>query len=262
MLATLDSVFSWEDHHQIPVLAVNHPAVKAKIALQGAQLLSWQPAHCSQEVLWLSDVEPFVLGTAIRGGIPICYPWFGGVKQPAHGTARIQLWTLRQAKSFPDKVVLVFDLSDQAQLEMKLGETCELVFTHLGDTPAQLALHSYFNVAEISQVELHNLPTEAFNSLTQRPQAVSSPRKITQGVDEIYTATLSPTEIVDPQFSRKITVTHHNASDIVVWNPWHKATSGMRETGYQTMVCVETARIHRLLEKGEQLACQLCVNSL
>lgn len=262
MLNALDSVFSWKEIHQIPVLAVNHPAVTAQIALQGAQLLSWQPAHCSQEVLWLSEVEPFVLGTAIRGGVPICYPWFGGVKQPAHGTARLQLWQLTRADSLPDKVVLIFELEKQAQLEMVLGDTCELTFTHLGDEPAQVALHSYFNVADISQIELHNLPTETFNSLTQRRQAVSSPRKIAEGVDEIYTASLSPTAIVDPMFTRQINVAHRNASDVVVWNPWHKATSAMSETGFKTMVCVETARIHRLLEKGEQLACQFSVNPL
>ncbi|VTR55526.1 aldose 1-epimerase [Actinobacillus pleuropneumoniae] len=65
------------------------------MALQGAQLLSWQPATAKQDVLWLSEIEPFQKGNAIRGGVPICYPWFGSVKSPSHGTARIREWSLQ-----------------------------------------------------------------------------------------------------------------------------------------------------------------------
>lgn len=261
MIESLHPAFSLVNYNQIPVLEINHSALKAKISLQGAQLLSWQPSHCEQDVLWLSEIEPFELGTAIRGGVPICYPWFGGVKQPSHGFARIQLWELTRAEALADSVIVALKLGDLATIEMKLGQTCELIFTQLSDEPAQLALHSYFNVADIQQVALHHLPTESFNSLTQRTQAVSSPRYIDQQVDEIYAADHLPTVIADSLMKREISVAHHNASEIVVWNPWHKTTSGMAETGYQTMVCVETARIHRVLNKGEQVSVSLSVTS-
>lgn len=64
-------------YNELDVLEINHSKVKAKIALQGAQLLSWQPKNTQQDVLWLSEIEPFQTGVAIRGGIPICHPWFG-----------------------------------------------------------------------------------------------------------------------------------------------------------------------------------------
>lgn len=138
-------------YNELDVLEVNHNKFKAKIALQGAQLLSWQPYNAEQDVLWLSEIEPFRIGSAIRGGIPICYPWFGSIKEPAHGTARIQEWRLVEHTCSDENVGLVFALENKAKMEMMLGETCELYFTHLDPEPAQLALRSYFNIGDIEK---------------------------------------------------------------------------------------------------------------
>lgn len=250
-----------EKHNQLEILHITHPRMSAKVSLQGAQLLSFQPAHAAHDVLWLSEIEPFEQGVAIRGGVPICYPWFGGVKQPAHGTARISEWTLHSAQVFEDRVELEFHFDDQAKITMILGDTAQLTFTHLGAEPAQLALHSYFKVADITQIALHNLPTESFNSVEQQIQAVTSPRKFANLVDEIYTNNGLPTLIQDPIWQRKISVAHQNATETVVWNPWHKAMSGMSDTGHKTMVCVETARIHTLLAQGEAVSVRFSVKS-
>ena len=101
------SLYAYND---IPVLHLHHRVGTAKIALQGAHLFSWQPAHSKQDVLWLSDIEPFNAGTAIRGGIPICYPWFNNAGTPAHGFARTSLWQLSDYEIGSDKVRLVFSL--------------------------------------------------------------------------------------------------------------------------------------------------------
>ena len=87
----LTSELTLERINEIPVLTLNHPVGSARIALQGAQLLNWQPKGAEQDIFWLSEIEPFTQGVAIRGGVPLCYPWFGGVKQPSHGTARLRL---------------------------------------------------------------------------------------------------------------------------------------------------------------------------
>ncbi|AUI66252.1 MULTISPECIES: D-hexose-6-phosphate mutarotase [Glaesserella] len=252
------------DYHQIPVLEISHPKVTAKVALQGAQLLSWKPSHTAEDVLWLSEIEPFEQGNAIRGGVPICYPWFGGAKQPPHGTARNRLWELSAYQVDAEQVKLEFSLFDEqqqleAKMEMELGSTCQLRFTHLAESEAQVALHSYFKVKNIEQVELFGLPDNAFDAVTQQRQAVSSPRKIANLVDEVYTANQQPSLISDSSYQRQIEVDHHNASEVVVWNPWHKAMSGMSEMGYQTMVCVETARIHQLVRSGEQVSVKISV---
>ena len=96
--------------NEIPVLTLNHPVGSARIALQGAQLLNWQPKGVEQDIFWLSEIESFTQGVAIRGGVPICYPWFGGVKQPSHGTARLRLWQLSDYDLQANKVRLEFSL--------------------------------------------------------------------------------------------------------------------------------------------------------
>ena len=258
------SLYAYND---IPVLHLQHAVGSAKIALQGAHLFSWQPAHSQQDVLWLSEIEPFETGTAIRGGVPICYPWFGNAGTPAHGFARTSLWQLSDYEIRTDKVRLVFSLFSAlnivlAKVEMQFSEQCELRFTHYGDSAmknVQVALHSYFNVADINRTQIANLPTECFNSLSQSQEVVPSPRAIRENVDCIYTAPQQPTEVHDIGNHRIITIEHLNAGNVVLWNPWHKTTSNMTENGYQTMVCVETARIDEYLQTGETVAVRLSV---
>ena len=258
------SLYAYND---IPVLHLQHAVGSAKIALQGAHLFSWQPAQSQQDVLWLSEIEPFETGTAIRGGVPICYPWFGNAASPAHGFARTSLWQLSDYEIRTDKVRLVFSLFSAlnivlVKVEMQFSKQCELRFTHYGDSAmknVQVALHTYFNVADINHTQIANLSTECFNSLSQSQEIVPSPRAIRENVDCIYTAPQQPTEVHDIGNHRIITVEHLNAGNVVLWNPWHKTTSNMTENGYQTMVCVETARIDEYLQTGETVAVRLSV---
>ena len=109
LLKTLTPELHLIRQNDIPILYLKHTVGTAKIALQGAQLISWQPKNTAKDVLWLSEIEPFQSGVAIRGGVPICYPWFGSVKQPAHGTARIRLWQLSHYDISAQKVRLEFE---------------------------------------------------------------------------------------------------------------------------------------------------------
>ena len=152
-----------EHINEIPVLILNHLVGTARIALQGAQLLNWQPKGAEQDIFWLSKIEPFTQGVAIRGGVPICYPWFGGVKQPSHGTARLRLWQLSDYDLQANEVRLEFSLFSEygvieAKMKMEFTDKCTMTLTHLGQEPAQAALHSYFNIGDISQIEVQNLP--------------------------------------------------------------------------------------------------------
>lgn len=250
---------SLHQYNEIPVLKLQHSLGSAEIALQGAQLLSWQPQGTKQDVLWLSEIEPFKAGNAIRGGVPVCYPWFGPVKEPMHGYARISLWQLSDYAISAEKVRLEFSLFSsnhliEAKLTMTFSDRCELRFTHYGAEPAQAALHTYFNIGDIESLSVEGLPTRCFNKLSGQQEDVPSPRQIGENVDCIY-AIESPTlhTIVDPSLQRKIQVEQLDATDTVLWNPWHKPTGGMSEQGYKTMVCVETCKINRLLATGEQV---------
>ncbi|MFK3558913.1 D-hexose-6-phosphate mutarotase [Pasteurella multocida] len=246
-------------YNQIPVLELNHPHLgEAKIALQGAQLLSWKPKGEQQDILWLSPIEPFLLGQAIRGGIPICYPWFGATKKPIHGTARLALWKLSHFDIDIEHARIELVLLDQqhiveAKVVMLFSEKCELIFTHYGKQAVQAAFHTYFNVGNIEQVEITHLPTVCFNALTQQQEKVSSSRRITQHTDCIYTLETATNYILDHQFNRQIEVTHQNATETVLWNPWDTVMSAMQERDYQNMLCLETARIYQLLHFGESI---------
>lgn len=263
MLTDLPSDIRLTRYNELEVLEISHQTCSAKVALQGAHLFSWQPKHTKQDVLWTSEIEPFKKGSAIRGGVPICYPNFGGGldgnQMPFHGTARISPWTLLDYRVEPNGVYLLFQWEQRAKLTMWLGEQAELRFTQLDNAPSQLALHTYFNLAEISQTEVSGLPTRCFDSLTQNEQVVENPRKITENVDCIYTLEQPFSIVQDHGYLRQIEVEHQNASEIVLWNPWHKPTSAMSENGYRNMVCVETARIHRLLGKHETVGVRLSV---
>lgn len=252
--------------NEIPVLAIEHPKVSARVTLQGAHLISWQPHHASRDVLWLSEIEPFEAGGAIRGGVPICYPWFGGVGSPSHGYARTALWQLSDWNVEESGVSLTLTLSDdngivEASLALWLGETCQMTFTHYGSGEAQAALHSYFNVADIRHTALYGLPKECLNSLTGEVEAVPSPRHFDRETDCIYHIDSCQNCIEDSAGKREIVVEHYNNSDVVVWNPWENTSSNMSEIGFHTMLCVETARIQRLLAQNEQLRVTFTVSS-
>lgn len=245
-------------YNELTILEINHPKVSAKVALQGAQLLHWQPKNTQQNVLWLSEIELFQTGVAIRGGIPICYPWFGTDKKPAHGTARIREWQLVEHISSEQGIRLVFALENEAKLEMMLGEVCELYFTNLAPEPAQTALHTYFQIGDIAQTEVQGLATKCFDKLTNQEVEVPSPRKISENVDCIYPAQ-AVNFIQDFANQRTINVEHINATETVLWNPWHSKVSAMTETAYQNMVCVETARIDSLLQQNDTLGVRISV---
>lgn len=259
---TIAPAITLKRYQEIEFIEINHEVGQAIISLQGAQLLSWKPKQAKQDLLWLSDNEPFKLGNAIRGGVPICYPWFGNRGTPAHGTARISLWTLSNWTVEKEEVSLTFTLySSQhiamATLNVLLNENCQLTFTHLATEEAQVALHTYFNVGNIEQTTIFGLPKHCFDSLTQQEINVPSPLTITQGTDSIYSAENKINHLEDREYNRFIEIEHHNASDIVLWNPWHKATSAMSATAYQTMLCLETARIARKLKQGESVSVHL-----
>ncbi|KAE9529309.1 D-hexose-6-phosphate mutarotase [Testudinibacter aquarius] len=246
-------------YHQIPMLEITHAVGCAQIALQGAQLLSWKPHNQNQDVFWLSAVEPFISGNLIRGGVPLCYPWFGTAKSPIHGTARLRLWELSEYQLQAQKVRLTFSLFDdnqqlEAAITMIFSERCEIIFTHYGQQPAQVALHSYFHIGNIAHIDITGLTTPCFNAVSRQMENSPSIRRITASTDCIYTDNIGTNRIIDYHFNREIAITHHNATEIVLWNPWHTPMSAMQAQDYQNMICLETARLSQPLMTGEQIS--------
>jgi glucose-6-phosphate 1-epimerase len=92
----------------LEVLELTTPASTCTIALHGAQVLGFAPRD-DREWLWVSDKALFQVGKALRGGIPICFPWFGphasGGDFPAHGFARTWLWRLSGVEALDSRRV-------------------------------------------------------------------------------------------------------------------------------------------------------------
>lgn len=251
-------------YNEIPVLKLEHPLLgSALISLQGAQLLQWQPKNQKQSVLWLSEIEPFQKGKAIRGGIPLCYPWFNNAGTPAHGYARISLWQLADYIIEENQIKLTFVLLDkngivEAKLKMQFDQNCTLTFSHYKNEGAQIAFHSYFNLENIDNVEVQQLPTQCQNFLTGQQESTSSHRYINENIDCLYQVpTFSQAQIKDKILNRIIHLQQQNASDMVLWNPWHKETSSMTPTAYQQMLCLESARIQHLLPAKQEMSLTL-----
>ena len=254
----------------LPVIVVSHPQVRAAVTLQGAHLIAWQPSG-EKPVIWLSEKSLFATGKAIRGGVPICWPWFGPEGQPAHGFARNQPWTLSAHDENEENVMLTFVLESSEQTKklwphdftlfarFRLGKHCEIELEAHGDFNATGALHSYFQVADIAGVEVSGLGEHFVDKVDNNSEHASGGKQTYPGrVDRIFTRPEDCSLIHDKQGQRIIEVYHHHHSDVVTWNPGVELSCSMADMpndGYKTMVCVETARISKPMNSaGEKPA--------
>jgi len=238
-----------------PVIEIDHPTCLGRVALHGATVMSWCPAG-GEEVLYLSPDAVFREGKAIRGGIPICWPWFNAHPTdpalPSHGVARSRFWKLDEALENEEGVTLRLSMSEgiwSAVATVGLGSVLELGLESLnpGMKPIQIsgALHSYFRVGDISSVTITGLEDTDYldtaGTRTRRHQ--TGGLGISGETDSIYDRS-SSSKIVDGSMGRTITIAKTGSPSTVVWNPGKekaKALSDMPDEGYREFVCVEAA---------------------
>ncbi|MCL2895700.1 D-hexose-6-phosphate mutarotase [Brenneria tiliae] len=245
---------------QLPVIVVEHPQVRAAVALQGAHLLSWQPTG-EAPVLWLSDNTAFTEQVAIRGGIPICFPWFGPFSSPNHGFARLLPWEFTSHSEDEHGVQLAFTLRDNAQTReywpheftliarFTLGKESRIELEAHGDYSITSALHTYFHIGDIGRIAIGGLGEQFIDKVNQGEIAYQQGDLVFTGrTDRIYTHPQTISVINDPALQRTIEVHHAHHSDVVSWNPGAELShtiGDMTDDGYKTFVCVETARINQ-----------------
>ncbi|MFQ0996546.1 D-hexose-6-phosphate mutarotase [Gilliamella sp. CG25] len=247
---------------ELPILTVNHKTCTAAISLQGAHLLFWQPSTETSPVIWLSEKTFFKKGTAIRGGVPICWPWFGQLGNPSHGFARIVEWTLDSCKEDANGVDIILSLTNNPQTEsyfakpfkiwltIHVGKSCEVTLSCQGDFEATSALHTYLGISDIDDVTVKGLGDTYQDRLSvENKPTINGQLTFNQEVDRIYTHAENTLTINDT--SRTIELTNINASDVVTWNPWTdkaKAMADFDDQEYKKMVCVESACINQTLK--------------
>lgn len=247
------------------ILRIDHPLFRATILRQGAQLIQWLPKDQST-VLWSSDISHYTAGKAFRGGVPICWPWFGKAHAPAHGFARLMPWELISRDDNENGVHLEFRLTDTPQtreiwphpftlsLQMHLGRTCEICLRIEAPIPTTGALHTYLATSDIAQSSITGLGDSYIDSLQENIVITTelSTLKIDREVDRIYTHSNRENTLTTPE--QTIQLMHEGYSDVVVWNPWIERSAeivDMDANDYRHMVCIETARITKSIEAND-----------
>jgi D-hexose-6-phosphate mutarotase len=237
----------------------------ATISLYGAQVLAFQP-HGQQPVLWRSARSQYQQGKAIRGGVPICWPWFGphpsDPSKPAHGFARTAMWRvlataalangatqIRLRLSDSDASFALWPHSFDIRAVVTVGAELrvELIVRNFGDAPYTSggALHSYFDVDDIRAIAIHGLEDhEYIDQLDGQRKTQHGPVTIAGETDRVYLNATTTCTIDDPGMARRISIAKAGSHTTVVWNPWIEKAQRLADFGdheYQGMVCVETA---------------------
>lgn len=240
----------------------------AEIYLYGAQITSWKP-NGSDEVLFLSEQSHWEEGKPIRGGIPICFPWFRGKaddpEAPTHGFVRTKEWRIESVgQTTKDLAEAVFSTeSDEAsrawwpfdfrlEYRVAIGETLklELEMKNIGQTGVrfQEALHTYFNVGDVKRARVQGLDgifyldnVDGNSEKQQRADLV-----FTGPTDNAYRNATGPVDILDPVLHRKLRTEKQNSASTIVWNPWSDGAGKLADLAdgeWRRMLCVEGGNV-------------------
>jgi D-hexose-6-phosphate mutarotase len=256
----------------LPAVAVSLPSAAALVYLHGAHVAEWTPAG-ELPVLWMSDFGRFSTADALRGGIPLCFPWFGqnagDPTLPNHGWARLAEWTLVNAVisavGGADAAELTFELTEQSvgvpagtapmrlHYVVTVGSelTIALQVLNTGDTDLSFeeAFHTYLAVGDITVTTIDGYTDLSYIDRTVTPEAVAvsvDPVRFDGNqVDRIYPMPQGAV-VNDPANSRVITVTAEASAQSVIWNPGSAKAASMGDFGdneWTSMVCVEALNI-------------------
>lgn len=248
-----------------PVVEVCNQSATATIVLQGAHLIAWAP-NGEQQVIWLSQDAKFAKGKSIRGGVPVCWPWFGPHDSnkdfPAHGYARMVPWEVTEASTDQGITRIGFRIVQDEKAKAMWPHDCELEMVYsigkkLGiqlrtrNTGNQAfvigeALHTYFEVGDVSRMTIDGLEgcpyLDKVDNFKRKQQ--SGAVSINEEVDRIYLESAADCVINDPVMQRRIRIEKQGSQSTIVWNPWIEKANQMGDlgpNGYLKMICVESA---------------------
>ena len=259
----------------LPKVRLTAPQSIGEMHLHGAQVTSWRPAG-AEEAIFLSRQARWEEGKAIRGGIPICFPWFRAKADndhaPAHGFVRTKIWMLESIEQTADGITVSmctqgdpdtrrwwpadFRLLHRVTFgsELKL----ELTVSNTGAKPFRFeqALHTYYRVGDVCKVRIRGLDGVAYldNTDSNKKKKQKGDVVISSPTDNAYMNTQNPLQLLDPVLNRSIQITKQNSNTTVIWNPWAdgaRALSDLGDDEWQHMVCVEGSNI---LENAVELA--------
>jgi glucose-6-phosphate 1-epimerase len=257
----------YEGSGSLPRVRVTGPFGEGEMYLHGAQVTSWKPVG-HDEVLFISTKSRWQEGQAIRGGIPICFPWFRAKADdpaaPAHGFVRTKMWRIESIVGKGTGVVVsMLTESDEHTRRWWPGEfrlvhrvtfgselRLELVCTNTGTTPLRFeeALHTYNRVANVEQVRAQGLDGVSFldNTESNKEETQRGDVTIASQTDSAYRNTPNTVDLLDPDKKRRIRLRKDHSLNTVVWNPWSDGAAHLQDLGdgeWRQFLCVEASNI-------------------
>jgi glucose-6-phosphate 1-epimerase len=251
----------------LPKIRVTAPSSSAEVYLHGAHVTSWQPAN-ADEVLFVSAQSHWQDGRAIRGGIPICFPWFRSKADdpsaPAHGFVRTKEWRLESVKSEGESVVVVCSTeSDESTHRwwphsfrlvhiLSIGSSLrlQLAVANTGQTPFRFeeALHTYFRVSQVSSGIIRGLDQVPYldNNDGNRQKVQSGDLILTGKTDNAYMNVSGAADLIDPTLRRSLRTEKQNSATTIIWNPWQDGAAALSDLGdeeWRQFACVEASNI-------------------
>ena len=275
----------------LPKLRIKTRAASAEIYLYGAQVTSWRPEGAA-EVLFVSEQSQWQEGKAIRGGIPICFPWFRAKaddpKAPSHGFVRTKIWKLESVSECPEDsvAVLLSTESDDAsrklwpydfllEYRITVGRELKLELTMKNTGASELrfeeALHTYFRVGDVEQCSVRGLDGVTYldNRDANKKKTQHGDLRISTQTDNAYADATGTVDIVDSALRRRLRTEKQNSNSTIVWNPWKEGARALADLGdeeWRQMLCVEGGNILASAIKLESqdsytMTARICVES-
>jgi glucose-6-phosphate 1-epimerase len=256
-----------EPFPNLPAVRITTSSCVATMHLHGAHITAWRPAG-SEEVIFVSSKARYVDGQAIRGGIPICFPWFRGKpddpQAPAHGFVRTKSWSLENLETRGQDVTVTMSTSSddatkkwwphefRADLRVTFGRDLKLEFVveNAGTNECRYeeALHTYYLVGDIASARVAGLGGASYldNTDGNREKKQAGEVRLTEATDSAYVNNENALEVVDPVLARRIHIRKENSRTTVIWNPWKEAAEKMSDMGtdeWKKMLCAEGANV-------------------
>ncbi|HEU0234619.1 MAG TPA: D-hexose-6-phosphate mutarotase [Gallionella sp.] len=257
-----------EDASGLVIAEISNPQATASLCLQGAHLMAWQPASQAVPVLWLSRDAKLAAGKSIRGGVPVCWPWFGAHASepgfPAHGYARTVPWQVVESGTEPNGATrLTLRLVESEKTRAQWPNPCILDLTVIAGEKLRMelstentgesdfviseALHAYFRIGDIGAVRVTGLAgcdywDKAGGSTLKKQDGIV---QFAGETDRVYINTAAECVIEDDRLKRRIHVAKSGSLSTVVWTPWTAKAGRMGDLGqpdgWREMLCVESA---------------------
>lgn len=248
------------------LIEIDNGMARALISPYAGQVLSYRRAGEPEDLLFLSEHAYYQSGKAIKGGVPICWPWFGadpeGKGRPAHGFVRNRDWevlgtamqedhttSVRLGITPDEEIRALWPHPFALTLEISVGRTLELALCSFNPDTLPLTitqgLHSYFRVGDVARVRVLGLEGRSYIDKMDGGaiKTQEGPVTIAGEVDRIYTGVSRELVIDDPVLERRIRIASEGSASAVVWNPWAATAAAMADLGdedYHGMLCVET----------------------